>query len=78
LSPAEIDAAADNLLRVRSSGSKIVALPDVFRPASLDEAYAIQRRLVAKLPAGSVGWFVALASPEMQSLELHGPWRVGH
>jgi 2-keto-4-pentenoate hydratase len=68
LSPAEIDAAADHLFKVRTSGDKIAALPDVFRPASLDEAYAIQRRLVAKLPASSVGWFVALTSPEMQSV----------
>jgi 2-keto-4-pentenoate hydratase len=68
LSPAEIDAAADHLFKVRTSGDRIAALPDVFRPASLDEAYAIQRRLVAKFPASSVGWFVALTSPEMQSV----------
>jgi 2-keto-4-pentenoate hydratase len=68
LSPAEIDAAADYLLRIRIGGEKIVDLPGSFRPGSLDEAYAIQRRLVAKFPASSVGWFVALTSPEMQSV----------
>jgi 2-keto-4-pentenoate hydratase len=68
LSPAEIDAAADYLLRIRSIGDKIVDLPGAFRPGSLDEAYAIQHRLVAKLPTSSIGWFVALTSPEMQSV----------
>jgi len=74
LSPTEIQAAADHLFKIRSSGDKIAALPDVFRPASLDEAYAIQRRLVAKFPASSVGWFVALTSREMQSAhQASGP-----
>jgi 2-keto-4-pentenoate hydratase len=68
LSPAEIDAAADYLLRIRSSGDKIVDLPGAFQPGSLDEAYAIQHRLVAKLTTSSIGWFVALTSPEMQSV----------
>ena len=67
LSPAEIDAAADYLLELRRSGDKIADLPGSFRPASLDEAYAIQRRLV-KLTSNSIGWFVALTSPEMQSV----------
>jgi 2-keto-4-pentenoate hydratase len=67
LSPAEIDAAADYLLELRRSGDKIADLPGSFRPSSLDEAYAIQRRLV-KLTSNSIGWFVALTSPEMQSV----------
>jgi 2-keto-4-pentenoate hydratase len=68
LSPAEIDAAADYLLRMRSSGDKIADLPGAFRPGSLDEAYAIQQRLMTKMPTTSIGWFVALTSPEMQSV----------
>ena len=68
MSPAEIDAAADYLLRMRSSGDKIADLPGAFRPSSLDEAYAIQHRLMTKMPMSSIGWFVALTSPEMQSV----------
>jgi 2-keto-4-pentenoate hydratase len=68
LSPAEIDAAADYLFQMRTSGDRIAALPDAFRPASLAEAYAIQRRLAARFPASPVGWFVALTSPAMQSV----------
>jgi 2-keto-4-pentenoate hydratase len=68
LSPAEIDAAADYLLRIRNSGDKILEIPNSFRPGSLDEAYVVQRRLVAKLTTSSVGWFVALTTPEMQAV----------
>src|SRR5262245_55150539 len=68
LRPAEISAAAEFLLRMRSNGRKITDLPDAFRPASLNDAYAIQSCLVAKLATSSVGWFVALTSPEMQAV----------
>src|SRR5262249_36286851 len=68
LRPAEISAAAEFLLRMRSNGRRITDLPDAFRPASLNDAYAVQSCLVAKLATSSVGWFVALTSPEMQAV----------
>jgi len=53
---------------MRSNGRRITDLPDAFRPASLNDAYAFQSCLVAKLATSSVGWFVALTSPEMQAV----------
>jgi 2-keto-4-pentenoate hydratase len=68
LRPAEISGAAEFLLRARSDGGKIADLPETFRPASLNDAYAVQSCLVTKLATSTVGWFVALTSPEMQSV----------
>jgi 2-keto-4-pentenoate hydratase len=63
-----MDAAAEYLLKIRATGEKIADLPSAFRPRSLEDAYAIQCRLLEKSRTDTMGWFVALTNPEMQSI----------
>ena len=72
-----IEAAADELLDMRATHRVEVDLPDRLRPTSLDDAYAIQRRVVAGLlPADGrrIGYKAACTSQIAQAaLEIDGP-----
>src|SRR5262245_30968601 len=75
--PDAIDAAARELLDMRATHRVEVDLPDDLRPVSLDDAYAIQQRVVAGLlPAGErcIGYKAACTSAIAQAaLEVDGP-----
>lgn len=77
MTPDAIDAAARELLDMRATDRIEVDLPDDLRPASLDDAYAIQRRVVAGLlPTGErcIGYKAACTSPVAQAaLQVDGP-----
>ena len=72
-----IEAAANELLDMRATHRVEVDLPDRLRPTSLDDAYAIQRRVVAGLmPADGrrIGYKAACTSQIAQAaLEINGP-----
>ena len=57
-----IDQAAALLVAARS-GHALAALPDACRPATLEEAHAIQEAVASKLGERIAGWKVA-ATPE--------------
>ena len=75
LSPAGIADCADFLadLRQRRNGRRppVDAIPEAFRPQSLDDAYAVQeaaRPLIAARGRGApVGWKIGSTSPPMQA-----------
>jgi 2-keto-4-pentenoate hydratase len=55
--------AANVLLNARRTGNTIADLPTALQPQSLDEAYAIQDRIIAAL--GDIGgWKIGAASPD--------------
>ena len=70
MTPDAIAAAADELLDMRATHRVQADLPEELRPASLDDAYAIQRQVVAGLlPAGArpIGFKAACTSPIAQA-----------
>lgn len=77
MTPDAIVAAADELLDMRATHRIEVDLPDHLRPATLEDAYAIQRRVVAGLlPLGArrIGYKAACTSPIAQAaLEVDTP-----
>jgi 2-keto-4-pentenoate hydratase len=77
VTPDAIDAAADELLDMRATHRIEVDLPDGLRPTSLDDAYAIQRKVVAGLlPADGrcIGYKAACTSVIAQAaLEVDAP-----
>jgi 2-keto-4-pentenoate hydratase len=77
VTPEAIAAAADELLDMRATHRVEVDLPEWLRPTSLDDAYAIQQRVVAGLlPVGGrrIGYKGACTSPIAQAaLEIDGP-----
>jgi 2-keto-4-pentenoate hydratase len=77
VTPDAIAAAADELLDMRAIHRVEADLPEELRPASLDDAYAIQRQVVAGLlPAGArpIGFKAACTSPIAQAaLEVDAP-----
>ena len=77
MTPDAIAAAADELLDMRATHRIEVDLPARLRPTSLDDAYAIQQRVVAGLlPVGGrrIGYKGACTSPIAQAaLEVDGP-----
>lgn len=70
--PAAIGRAAQTLYDSRQQRTPLRNLPDELAPATLDDAYAIQDKLVTLYTAtggGSrVGWKIALTTPVMQQL----------
>ena len=72
-----IDAAANELLDMRATDRIEVDLPDHLRPRTLDEAYAIQHRVVAGLlppSARCIGYKAACTSAIAQeALQVEGP-----
>jgi 2-keto-4-pentenoate hydratase len=77
VTPEAIAASADELLDMRATHRVEVDLPAQLRPRSLDDAYAIQRRVVAGLmPVGGrrIGYKGACTSPIAQAaLEIDAP-----
>jgi 2-keto-4-pentenoate hydratase len=77
VTPAEIDAAANELLDMRATHRIEVDLPERLRPTALADAYAIQRRVVAGLlPADGrcIGYKAACTSPIAQAaLQVDAP-----
>ena len=77
MTPDAIAAAADELLDMRAIHRVEADLPEQLRPASFDDAYAIQREVVAGLlPAGArpIGFKAACTSPIAQAaLEVDAP-----
>lgn len=69
LSRAEIDTAADDLLKAEATGRQIGLLSLRHPAMTLDDAYAIQSAQIArKLSAGRriIGWKIGLTSKVMQ------------
>ncbi|HEX6660124.1 MAG TPA: fumarylacetoacetate hydrolase family protein [Ilumatobacter sp.] len=77
MTPDAIAAAAEELLDMRAIHRVEADLPEELRPASFDDAYAIQREVVAGLlPAGArpIGFKAACTSPIAQAaLEVDAP-----
>ncbi|MFP6742512.1 MAG: fumarylacetoacetate hydrolase family protein [Alphaproteobacteria bacterium] len=75
LTEAEIDRASALLEAVRLGGRTLPEIPSHCRPRSLDDAYAVQDRLAARLGWDVGGWFCACTNPQMQrQLGLPGPY----
>ena len=70
MKPQAIGRAARTLLAARKGGYKISGLPEECRPATVDEAYEIQERLLELIAEPGVGWFVSLTNPDMR--RIHG------
>jgi 2-keto-4-pentenoate hydratase len=60
---ARIAQAADLLVGLRSGASRPADLPESLRPATADEAYAIQDAILARLNASVGGWKVGAKAP---------------
>ena len=66
LTEAEIDQASALLEAARFGGRTMPEIPNHCRPRSLDDAYAVQDRLAARLGWDVGGWFCACTNPRMQ------------
>jgi len=77
VTPDAIAAAADELLDMRATHRVELDLPEGLTPTSLDDAYAIQQRVVAGLlpvDGRRIGYKAACTSPIAQAaLEIEGP-----
>lgn len=67
MSASEIEQAAHLLLQARKLGTRLEALPEPLRPASVEDAYAIQQT-VARQVGKIGGWKVGASSPEAAPL----------
>jgi len=75
MTPDAIDRAARLLRDARQGRYLLPGLPEDCRPRDLDEAYAVQDRLIELLDAEIGGWYVAATSVEIQDkLGLEGPY----
>ncbi len=75
MTPDAIDRAARLLLAARQGRYLLPGLPDDCRPGDLDQAYAVQDRLIELMDTEIGGWFVAATSVEIQDkLGLDGPY----
>src|SRR2546426_12323308 len=63
MTPDAIDQAAGLLADARRNGQRLDALPESCRPATLDDAHAIQEATALRLGEAIVGWKVG-ATPE--------------
>ena len=64
LTPLQIDHAARHLLAARRAGQPGPRIPEAFRPAALEDALAIQRRVQVLLGVATGGWKCSLPAPE--------------
>jgi 2-keto-4-pentenoate hydratase len=64
LTPTQIDEAARHLLAARRAGQPGPRIPEACRPATLEDALAMQRRVQAMLGAATAGWKCSLPTPE--------------
>jgi 2-keto-4-pentenoate hydratase len=70
-----IERAAQALYGARASHRLLASLPVGCRPHDLDEAYAIQDRLVELIGDRTAGWFAGCTNPAIQrQLGLPGPY----
>jgi len=70
-----IERAAALLAQARQGGYQIAALPEECVPENVDEAYAIQDRLAAKLDKPVGGWFLGCTNDEaLERLQARGPY----
>ena len=70
-----IDKAADLLAQARRGGYQLPALPVECVPGGVDEAYAIQDRLAARLAKPIGGWFLGCTNDEaLERLQAAGPY----
>lgn len=75
LGEAEIDRAAEALARARRTVTVIDGLPEGCEPRSIEDAYAIQDRLIELLGWEVGGWYCACTNREIQQLlGLSGPY----
>lgn len=68
MTPGTIDRAARLLLEARREGRAIPGLPPDCRPATVEDGYAVQDRLIELLGEPVGGWFCACTNPEIQRL----------
>ena len=66
--PPVLETAARRIAAARSAGHVVTAFAQGEGPASLDEAYAVQRALLARWGERHAGWKVGATSKEVQSL----------
>lgn len=72
--PDAIEAAAALLWKTWESGAVVEALPDVMRPATRAEGYAIQARLEPRSARALFGWKIAATSKAGQAhINVDGP-----
>jgi 2-keto-4-pentenoate hydratase len=64
LTVTQIDQAARHLLAARRAGRPGARIPEACRPASPEDALAIQRRVQALLGVATAGWKCSLPTPE--------------
>lgn len=65
---------ADLFLQHREAGTQIDALPDTLAPRSLDEAYAVQAAVAARVPGGTCGWKIGMTNrAAMQARGMANP-----
>ena len=77
LNQQQIDAAAALLVQARRENRVIDGIPDDCRPATLEDAYAVQDRLIELLGWPTRGWFCACTNKTIQSmLGLHEPYHA--
>ena len=62
MTPETIDRAAQTLCTARVNRSRIDRAPDGCRPATIEEAYRIQDRLIALLAEPVYGWKIGATS----------------
>lgn len=62
MNQADEELAADLLQRAATSGERLAELPAASRPASVDEAHAIQARLVERSGKAVAGWKVSTSA----------------
>ena len=78
MTPVQAEQAAELLLAARAAQRPVGILPEGCRPADLDEGYAVQRALVARLAAQGgqpVGFKIGATSAKAQSfLGVSGPF----
>ena len=77
MTPEQYDEAADMLFQAEASGTQCGLLSRIYPGMTLDDAYAVQSRLIArKLAAGrrKIGWKIGLTSRAMQdALKIDTP-----
>ena len=64
MTPENIDRAAQALCTARVNRSRIDRVPDGCRPATIEQAYRIQDRLIALLGEPVYGWKVGATKSE--------------
>jgi 2-keto-4-pentenoate hydratase len=75
LAEAEIEQAAALLVETRRANRTIAAIPEAFRPASLDDGYRIQDAVTQRLGEPIIGWKIGCTAVDQQQfLKVDGPF----